>query len=103
MERVRCQSSIPSLYYKNISEGSVNSDKDCKDQTPVSRKNIDPKELEKELKQTQPVGSKENKKDYNNPNEDFSLKVNFKPSRLTKKSNPNDSNVDGNTAIRKYK
>ena len=63
-ERVRCQSSVPNKFYKDISDGSVKSDKEGKDHenSPVLhervRKTIEPSDLKKDLTVEKPIKSK---------------------------------------------
>lgn len=41
---------------------------------------------------------------FYNPTDDYDVKVNYMPTRINKKTNPNDANmVDSNDTIRKFK
>ena len=64
----------------------------------------EPKRVKKIEKAVKGMKSKNNFKDYYYPTEDYTIKINYEPSKIPKKTNPNDSgSVDFNSAIRKFK
>jgi len=121
---VRAVNSQPVDYYKTVSDNSVQSDNDATDISENEMNDITPSTLQTDLivikqpiqNKKPPVKEKEKKtsnvqkkidglgkKNSCNPTDDLPIII-YEPSKLQKKSNPNDSKLaDPSTVIRKFK